>query len=408
MRYGWILCLLLAACNATEPSPTAVSDSIAAGRAIVAWEQEGDLFVWQSAQAGAQRVLSGEVVQPFLSPDGARIAFTRGANRAPETLWVVDATGGEARQLAPPEPGTQIGDVIWRGRDTLYFNTLAQAQPAFIPNHDLHRADIASGTVTQVLSAGEGGRIHISPDERHILLVHPGRYGETDARIRRYEPGSNQAPRTLLAFPSVAAASEFAFSPGIFWEPDSSAARVAIPDADAVYSEINATGTPPVQLWRLRLGAADSAENIGAVQASFFGLPRWSDDATQMLYLQRDAAGVRLILAEGAGANPQPYLDDASDLAGNEIRWLPDRDTFVYPAGDGLRYLLGRAGVEPVSLSEEPLLLPHFISRQHYLAWTAFAAGSAELRLVEIDGTSTTIISSSDDLPQYDAVWLDS
>lgn len=420
MRYGWLLCLLLVGCTGMAAEPAATSqavDGVDDDRLVVAWEQEGDLYGWRTGDAAPLRLARAGVVQAFIAPDGERIAFTRGANRAPETLWLVNVDGSGERQLVGEQPAeyqpgqNQIGDVVWLDDDTLYFNTLSHAEPAFTPNFDLYGLEIADGTVTRLLPPGEGGRIHISPDRAHILLAQPGRYGETDARIRRVDPQTPELPRTIFAYPAVASASEFAFSPEIFWEPGSSAALVAIPHPDAVYNEYNAGGSAPVQLWRLPLDAAQSAQNIGQVQASFFSLPRWSDDASRMVYAQRRGeTGDQLVLAQGDGANPQVY--EAGIRSGSlNVLWLPDTTTFLYTQflddQGAFRYLLGNEGREPASVSDAFFILVQFLTAEHYLGWFPAEASATELRLATLGGESIRITSFQGALPAVAAVWLD-
>lgn len=400
MRTAWILFLLLAACTLTELATTALPLE---GKLALAWEQDGNLFVWQSGASTPRQIATEGVVQAFIALDGAQIAFTRGANRAPETLWIIGIDGSGERQLAGENPAEyqpgamQIGDVRWLDGETLYFNTLSQAEPAFIPNHDLYAIDTRTDTITQVLPSGAGGRIHISPDHQHILLVNPGRYGESEGRIRLYNPQTGESPRDLLTYPAVASASEFPFYHAIDWLPDSSAALVAIPDADAVYSERSSQPAPPVRLWRLPLAEDEQAQTIGTLQASIFGLPRWSENASQMLFLRWDesATEVSLVLADGTGADEQVYLRDVAQLIAYTPRWIPETPRFFYvevqPSSESV-YYLGSADEEPLRINTENMLLMQFINADYFLALFPENANRWSLRLIRLeDGSAQTI-----------------
>ncbi|MCA9912277.1 MAG: hypothetical protein KC496_02975 [Anaerolineae bacterium] len=400
MRYGWILLLVLAACNLTDPATTSLPLD---GHLVLAWEQGGNLYVWQAGEAAPQQIATDGVIQAFIAPDGEQIAYTRGAERAPETLWIIGVAGSEERPLvgenaADYQPGAmQIGDVVWLDGETLLFNTLSRSEPTFLPNDDLYAINTASGEITPLLPNGDGGRIRISPDKQHVLLINPGIYGERDGRIQIYDPQTDTAPRDLLTYPAVATASEFPFYPEIDWLPDSSAALVAIPDADAIYTELNLQPMPPVRLWRLPLANDEPAQVIGTVQASFFGLPRWSEDASQMLFLRRDttSGGAVLLLAEATGADEQVYLQDAGALLGDVPRWIPGTRQFFYTdvrsSGEAL-VMRGSVDAPAMRLSEVGMLLPQFINAAYYLALFPVNANRLELRLVNVEeGTQQTV-----------------
>ncbi len=419
MRHAWILLLFLAACTQTEPTTILLPLD---GRLVLAWEQEQQVFIWQTGVSAPQQIASDGVVQVFVAPDGEHIATTRGANRAPETLWIIAVDGSGERQLvgenlAEDQSGAmQIGDVRWLDGETLYFNTLSPAQPTFLPNDDLYRVAVSTGEITQVLPAGEGGRIHISPDQQHMLLIHPGRYGETEGRIQLYNPQMQDEPRLLLSYPAVATASEFPFYPEVFWLPDSSAALVAIPDSDAIYSEMNVSAASPIRLWRLPLADSEQSTLIGTVLASFFGLPRWSGDASQMLFLRRNevSGGIALYLADGSGADEQVYLQDASALLGAAPRWIPGAQQFFYadalPSGETM-YAIGSRDAQPMRLTMGAMLLPQFVNESYFLALFPTGGNTLELRLVRLDGGSSQAIETiaqlpGTSIPLVDFVWL--
>ncbi|MBZ0277140.1 MAG: hypothetical protein K8I60_13400, partial [Anaerolineae bacterium] len=272
------LCLLLAACSSTV-APTATSPAAEVDSAVplvVAWVENGSLIVWQAGEAQPRRVASGGVIRPYLAPDGAHIAYTRGPAGSPESLWVVDSAGQAEQELVPNDRlrpfqngKPVIGDVAWLDDTVLYFNTGQIYATGQERQDDLWRANTHTREVVLILPRTEGGSFSISPDRQQIAVVYPGTYGQRDGRIRLVDPLGQEEGRNLLFFTGVSTGAEYKFYPELFWEADSAALRVAIPDPDLVYDDVN---SPPTDLWRLSVDG--SREHLGSVTASFFGLPQ--------------------------------------------------------------------------------------------------------------------------------------
>src|SRR5215207_570996 len=120
----FLLILLLTGCNLTNPAahvatPSASTPFPGEERLVVAWVEDGNLMVWQTADTIPRRIARGGVVRPYIAPDGNHIVFTRGPNGAAETLWSVDVLGTAEQQIVGERPrgyipGThQVGDVAW-------------------------------------------------------------------------------------------------------------------------------------------------------------------------------------------------------------------------------------------------------------------------------------------------------
>lgn len=381
-----ILCLLVAACNPSQPERAA-----SAGELTVAWVQGGDLYVWRAGD-DPHTAASGNIVRPLLSPDGARIAFTRGGQG--ETLWVVEADGSNERQIdAPP----LIGQVAWLDGETLYFNTLESNPLGPIPREDLHRADISTGEITPIQP---GGNFSISPDGEHIAVVHAGEYGEENGRIQVIDPLAERDSVDALDFPAVSTGATYRFYPRIQWA-DSETFWVAIPHPDAIYND-GKPDAPQVALWRLSVDG--TREQIGAAGASFFGLPRWSADGGALVYLQRIETPNQLALytADGDGSNPvQVARGEVGTL--QPPLWLGESRRFAYIHGDAL--WLGEPGEEPERWLDSVLGEPVVAG-----TWIVFAAGrdeTFELRYARIDGQddASTLIADTGSAPVvFDAV----
>jgi len=389
----------LTACTLSQlqnPQPTAAPATSSSGL-TVAWVEQGSLVVWQ--QGDPRRVSSGGVIRPYIAPDGQHVVFTRGPQGAPETLWVVDSLGTAEQQLVGPGDlrayrGGEIliGDVGWLDESVIYFNTLRQTQTSLEAQDDLYRANIRTREVALILPGTEGGAFAISPDKAHIAVVYPGRYGRQDARIRLIDPLAFEN-HSLLFFTGVSTGSEYKFYPQIFWEPDSSALRLAIPDADLVYDDVNA---PPTMLWRIDVNG--ERDSLGAVPASFFGLPQWSTSGQVLTYLQRVGSGssndFQLMVADGSGGNPVVY---ASGQAGTiqPPQWIPGTERFAFAQGNPGEYWLGGPEMSPqrVPASGELVFSPQFADA-NTIVFASAPGGSFELRYAALDDTTSTLIAA--------------
>ncbi len=423
-----LLAALGAGCAAGEvrtvqPTTAALPAPSDSDELTVAWVEAGNLIVWQSPDTSPRRIASGGVVQPFIAPDAAQIAFTRGPGGAAETLWVVDIAGTAERQLVAREdlPVSEQGhvliyQVVWANSDTLLFNTLVTAPVSSIAQDDLYRASASSGAVTQVLSPGRGGRFTLSPDSSLLAIVNPGIYNDVDGEIRvlSASPTTGAQPVALHRFPAVATGAEYRFYPAVFWEPDSSTLRVALPPADLIYTEDE---TQLTVLWRIPVANPGARAEIGRVPASLFGQPAWSATGSYMTYLRRDGGPQSnrfdLMLANGTGTNAQQYASgDATRL--QPPLWIADSERFVYWEGTPGTAWLGGMDTAPQRLpnADETLLAPRFTGGTSYVFSTVpqgHTSGNVdgELRYARFDqiGAPSTLISRvSTPLPVFDVL----
>ncbi len=405
-----LLCALWA--TACRPNPNEMSTPaplpLDAGRAVVvAWSQDGDLFAWRAGDERARRIASGGVIQPYIAPDGAHVAFTRGPGGLPQSLWVVDWAGAAEQQIADPASlfGTaaQIGQVSWATTDTLYFNTLRRDGFSYRPQDDLYRANIRLGERSLLLRPTEGGSFALSPDGEYIAVVYSGTYGRQDGRIRVIDRLGRERPRNLLFFVGVATGASYPFYPPIAWTPDSASLFAAIPDKDLVYSETSAQPPPETTLWRLPIADPSERAIIGRVRASFFGLPQWSPDGQALVYLQRDAGTNRFALLR-ATADGSEAVMVAEGTAGALafLGWLPTGGRFAYMVGDERRiWVAGPDGVA-VPLNEGLWYAPRWLDEGRIVFVARQGDGVALYYWSERGGVGS-IAPVGDSVPLYDA-----
>jgi len=415
----WRICMLIClvigvtACNLNDARP--ISRLETTQQLVVAWVDRGNLIVWTQGDDVPRRIAVGGVIRPFVSPDGQRIAFTRGPAGRTETLWVVDVAGnaemmliGEGTPRGFASGQSQVGNVGWFDETTLYANTLSGAGLNARVNDNLYRINVRTREVSLILPNGEGGRFVISPDGTKIATASAGTYGRQDARISVVDPLAFDDPTSLLFYIGVATGAELPFRPRLHWTPDSQSVLVAIPDSDLIYSETEET-VPPTRLWQLPVDNPSDRNLLGSVQGSFFGLPTWSDSAEQMVYLRRtpDSNAFTLVVADANGDNPTDYLTGDAGTIDLPI-WLPDSHRFLYSVETPGRLFIGERGQEPVQLSQEVTFSPQFISDDLYLFVTskAVSADGFQLRYARLDQQSVEIADVGQSIPLYDAVML--
>ncbi len=406
-----LLILTLSACNLDTARP--VSKLKTFEKLVVAWVDSGNLIVWRQGEDVPRRIASGGVIRPFVSPDGERIAFTRGPAGRTETLWIVDIAGtaesmvvGEGNPRIFRNSASQVGDVQWLDDTTLYINTYTGRGIDTKFNDDLYRVNARTGEVSLILPASEGGRFVISPDGTHIATTSAGTYSRQDARISVVDPLAIDGASNLLFYIGVATGSETLFHPRLQWTSDGKSLLTAIPDADLIYSETEST-VPPTRIWQLPIDVPSDRNLLGSVRASFFGLPTWSHDASQMLYLRRtpDSNTFTLVIADTNGDNPIDYL--TGDAGTVELpQWLPASNRFIYTVDNPGNVLIGERGVDAMPLSQEVTYNPKFISEDLYVFVTsqAVAADGFQLRFARLNQQSVEIGGVGQSIPLFSAV----
>src|SRR5512145_260444 len=146
LRRYMIFLLLLAAC---APTVTPTPEVAAPAGLTFAWIDAEQLFV-QVGSAAPRFITVPGILDLKLAPDGQSLAFIHEPN--PDTaLWVWETTSETPRQLvatADLETGAplQIETLAWLDNTTLVFNTYRPSQMAPVPQNDLWRVNVRTGT----------------------------------------------------------------------------------------------------------------------------------------------------------------------------------------------------------------------------------------------------------------------
>jgi len=376
---------------------------------VVAWVENSDVLVWRTGDASPTRYaipesVSGNTRQLLISSDGQYVVLN---SAYPASLWMVTPTDPNLVELVPNQalPTTddpkflQIGNLQRGANNAFYFNTANHPSHYTLQNNDLWQVDAPSRSFKLLLPPSEGGLFNISPDGQHIAIVQSGTYGTADGKISLIDV-EGQSRQDVLTFPAVSTASDYDFYPPLFWLADGSAFKVAIPDKELVYHDDNAL----TALWQIRTDGTKT--QIGSLQASFFGLPQWSDDGQYLIYLRHKgditSNQFELIVATGDGSKPIVY---ANGLAGSIgfPQWLPKSDQFIYSQGEAGDYWLGQPNQPPKRFPGK-IFNPHFVDSTTYVFTTA-SGDTFELRYARLGGVSSTLIATvRSAVPIFDAL----
>jgi len=407
---GLLLALSLAACNLGQAATSAPGPRLG-----LAWASGGDLWLWRTGEAAPRRVASGGVIRPFIAPGGQRVAYTRGANGQAQTLWVVDSDGLAEQQLIGLnnprgyDPDTmRLGDVAWWDEAVLYFNTLALQGPGLSARSDLYRANARTREAAQILPPGQGGRFTFSPDQQQIAVVSSGRYNVGDGRISLADPLGQRDPRILLYFKGIASGSHSPHSPQVAWSRDSATLYVAIPPPDLLYQDTeSAESLPFTALWELPTANPTQRRQLGQVQASFFGLPVYSDAANAWLYAQRQPASnrFRLLLAAPDGSSPREL---ASGLAGeiSAASWVMGGPSYTFSLGPLAQVWRGQPDEPAARLDEQASLEVLWLDEAYYIFQVALVGGRSRFMLGQVGGPSLPLVDAAGYAPQVAATFL--
>lgn len=378
---------------------------------LLAYIQGGNLFVAQLNWAGDlltagtinQLTNDGDAINLQISPDGQKIVFIRSVATGNEELVLINSDGSGHILLAassslppvpdtnPAETGRVFGQLQWLANSqTILFNTrwLSLVGPGIGEANDLWSVSAGNVAVERLAPGMGGGQFAISAANELILSTPTEVF-----RVR--EDGQRE---TLITFPFVNTASEYAYYPTIQWVANETAAFVAIPSPNAW--ETDATTT----IWRITSGGA--AESFASLPGNtLFNPVIWSATGSWLAYVHYLVDPTNppphLVIADGLGGNATGYTN------GSQLRflgWSEDEIHFVY-AGEGF-YAVGTWGGEPIIL---PMDVGTVAQSVDWVSPTTFVMtvgsfGNWQINSGNLTGSSTTLAVNSTDLPAFD-VW---
>jgi Tol biopolymer transport system component len=333
--------------------PATATAAPAPSACALVYADAGTLFCL--GEDGTPQILAtgSQITDPRLSSDGALVAYQVAVAEGISQLWVVSASGGDARLLVGAEQVPNADPALinspngyeWlAGTRTLVFDTRFTPTggpfgPGDYLNADLWTVYADTGAVSALLPAGAAGAFRASPDGQTIAISRPQGLDLVNV------DGSNYR-QDLITFPAIITYSEYQYRPLPQWSADGTFFNVAIPSPDPM--------APDVRADFYRVGVDGIVQPLANVPANvvFGGAvnpPRFSSNGQYVAYSQgqADGSGDVLHLVEfipGGSVNdrafePQPGLQGWG--------WSPDSQFFAYtvlPGGaPGQGYVTGAA-----------------------------------------------------------------
>jgi Tol biopolymer transport system component/DNA-binding winged helix-turn-helix (wHTH) protein len=223
---------------------------------------------------------------PEFSPDGTKIAFTRGEEGATRNIYVMDANGHNPRPLT--KEGALIQGLTWTpdGKSIVFSSSIGGSM-------SLWSVSVAGNRAPERLPVGATNAITpaISPSGDRLA------YSEGSSRwyLMRVDLKSPQLPVTKLVSST---------------EQDT-AARIS-PDGKQIAFQSWRSGAQ--EIW------VSAADGTGPVRMTFFngsltGSPSWSPDGKQLAFDSRPRGWSHIFVMNSAGGTPRQVTDgDYNDI----------------------------------------------------------------------------------------------
>ena len=387
------------------PVDTAVIDGL--GSYLVYSDTDGiwrlPLDTTQSPPTAGEPVLLTAVTgvaQLFVAPDGQHIAYLAGdfeSNR----LGVVSVSGSDQVLIAsedlPNEAGSDfavlIDQVAWLpNSQTLAFSTsiVNLVGPGAAPQADLWLVT-TSGSLTEQFAIDTAGHTFaLSPDGSRVIFGNP----ESVTRVNL--DGSNR--ETVIEFPFVNTASEYAWAPTAQWLPSGSQAYVAIADDDPWTADAGTT--------LYQIPVSGPAVAIGSLLGNtLFTAVEWTRSGGNLGYVQLVVGPDNtqsVVIADGDGDNGTAVTTTTNQPL-TFTGWNRSGTYFLYASQGAVG--LGQVGQPPLEV-----LLTGNVSHQMWLTDGAFvtavgSSGSWELITGNVAGNTWVVGETAVDNPAFD-VWV--
>jgi Tol biopolymer transport system component/DNA-binding winged helix-turn-helix (wHTH) protein len=270
----------------------------------LAYAADNSIYLANPDGTGSQKLtsLNGMVNNLAFSPDGARIRFDlHNTNAESSSLWEVQRNGADPKPLLPASDASLLDCCGKWTRDGRYFvfHRFRNGTNNLWVLPERRWWQFARRVPVQLTNGPLAFSFPLpSPDGKKIYAV------GTEPRAEFVRFGGERVG--FVPYLVNTSATDLAFSPDGQW-----IAYVSIPDH---------------KLWRSRL---DGSQPLQLTPSSLFaGLPRWSPDGKQIVFMARTyTSNYRAYLISTNGGEVEPLVPGAE--AGFDPNWSPDGKTIV-------------------------------------------------------------------------------
>jgi dipeptidyl aminopeptidase/acylaminoacyl peptidase len=327
-----------------------------------------NLWLASAEQPGLRKQLTAAKKSdrhPRWSPDGKSILF-ESTRSGTSQLWIIDADGGEARQLTKISTGASTG--IW-SRDGKQIAFVSAVWPEFsekplAESDELNRKRIEEREKNPV-KARVFTRLffrhwddYVEDKRQHLFAMSyaNGNAGEP----RDVTPGDRDAYPTSSTF---SLGDDFTFSPD-----GKQLYFTAVPERNEAWSTDHDICRVPVS------GGTTRWESLTAENPAADGSPQFSPDGKWLAYRAQKRPGFEadrwdLMLLPAAGKGPPRILTEEFDGSVDQFVWLPDSETIYFATEDRAKTWYYSASIK----ATKPLIT--FISHNDNSALSVSADG---------------------------------
>ncbi len=214
------------------------------------------------------------LANPRFSPDGSRIAFTRGDSHDHRSVVITDKSG--SKTVAEFRRNSSDGSICWSPDGGRLFFTQAEIQNGFNVYQDLYAYDLAHDSITRLTQGQRLGDVDLSPDGTRFAAVVSGQGSQNLGLVERNDSGNGATPRLVTAYTQQRVSSPR-------WSPDSKIISYTVTDNDGLTS---------LHLYDV----ASATDRILFTTNHTAAYPAWSRDASYLAYVS-DETGVFNIFA---------------------------------------------------------------------------------------------------------------
>jgi resuscitation-promoting factor RpfB len=332
----------------------------------VAYVSSGNAWLMRR-NSGAARPLttSGDLDQRVfsLSPDGARLMFSRGVAEGPptplNTVWVISTTVLSEAPISTTVEGAIYAEWLPDG-DSFVYSTAERiaGAPGWKARNDLRVFSLTamrdvrkfSGRADDLYSWW-GSNYALSPDGARVAYGSAQQVGVIDLKT-----GKRQA---VLDFPVYRTYSEWVWVPTVSWSPDG---RLLVATVHGVQPNTEPEDSPVFDLWAVRMDSDPVVKIRLKSDVGMWAMPEWSplgSAFSPIAYGQAREPGSSqnsqydLYVMDSDGSNARAaFKAGVNGVRVPQVSWAPESDQLLF-VRDGDIYLFDAASGSAHQLTDD-------------------------------------------------------